>query len=381
MTRTQLVFRNTLRNRRRTILTVASVAVSTCLVAILWATYRYLQAPPEMDRTHLILSVTARTSVTIPLPVSYQSQIAKVPGVAAAMPLFWFDGRYGKDADLVPALALDAQKLLAFLSNWHVPEDQLRAFVGERDALVAGRKVVDKYDWKVGDHVHLRSPNYSDVDLDLILRAVYTSDGDQSMLALHWDYLNEALGHPDKAGQIWVLARSVDDIPHLMNDIDDVFRNAPMETRTQTLKQLVVNFLGWLGNLKDIMLMISTAVVFAVLLVVTNTMAMSIRERTAELAVMRALGFRSRQVLAMLAGEALTISLVGTTLGLALAALVFRLMEGYHIGGAMPAHIRVDAITMALSLLVAVIISLGSTLLPAYRAARLNVAEALRFVG
>ena len=381
MTCAQLVFRNTLRNRRRTILTVASVAVCTCLVAILWATYRYLEAPPEVDRTHLILSVTARTSVTIPLPVSYQSQIAKVPGVAAAMPLFWFDGRYGKDADLVPALALDAQKLLAFLSNWHVPEDQLRAFVGERDALVAGRKVVDKYDWKIGDHVHLRSPNYSDVDLDLVLRAVYTSDSDESLLALHWDYLNEALGHPDKAGQIWVLARSVDDIPHVMDDIDTVFRNYPMETRTQTLKQLVVNFLSWLGNLKEIMLIISGAVVFAVLLVVANTMAMSIRERTAEIAVLRALGFRSRQVLAMLAGEALTISLVGTALGLALAALVFRLMEGYHIGGAMPVHIRVDATTMALSLLAAVIISLGSTLIPAHRAARFNVAEALRFVG
>jgi putative ABC transport system permease protein len=381
MTRTQLVFRNTLRNRRRTILTVASVAVSTCLVAILWASYRYLQAPPEMDRTHLILSVTARTSVTIPLPVSYQSQIAKVPGVAAAMPLFWFDGRYGKDADLVPALAVDAEKLPVFFSNWHLPNDQLRSFIAERDALVAGRKVVDKYDWRIGNHVHLRSPNYSDVDLDLVLRAVYTSDGDESMLALHWDYLNEALGHPDEAGQIWVLARSVDDIPHLMNDIDDVFRNSPTETRTQTLKQLVVNFLSWLGNLKEIMLMISAAVVFAVLLVVTNTMAMSIRERTPELAVMRALGFRSRQVSAMLAGEALTISLTGTTLGLALAALVFRLMEGYHIGGAMPAHIRVDATTMALSLLVAVTIGLGSALLPAYHAARLNVAEALRFVG
>ena len=381
MTCAQLVFRNTLRNRRRTILTVASVAVCTCLVAILWTTYRYLEAPPEVDRTHLILSVTARTSVTIPLPVSYQSQIAKVPGVAAAMPLFWFDGRYGKDADLVPALALDAQKLLAFLSNWHVPEDQLRTFVGERDALVAGRKVVDKYDWKIGDHVHLRSPNYSDVDLDLVLRAVYTSDSDESLLALHWDYLNEALGHPDKAGQIWVLARSVDDIPHVMDDIDTVFRNYPMETRTQTLKQLVVNFLSWLGNLKEIMLIISGAVVFAVLLVVANTMAMSIRERTAEIAVLRALGFRSRQVLAMLAGEALTISLVGTALGLALAALVFRLMEGYHIGGAMPVHIRVDATTMALSLLAAVIISLGSTLIPAHRAARFNVAEALRFVG
>jgi len=361
-------------------LTTASVAVSACLMAILWATYRYLQGPPEMDRTHLILSVTARTSVAMPLPVSYEAQIAKVPGVAAAMPLIWFDGRYGKDEDLVPALAVDAQKLLVFLSNWRVPEDQLRAFVGERNALVAGRKVVDKYGWKIGDHVHLRSPSFG-VGLDLVLRAIFASDSDESMLALHWDYLNEALGRWNKAGQIWVLARSVDDIPHLMNDIDSVFRNAPTETRTQTLKQLVVNFLGWLGNLKEIMLMVSGAVVFAVLLVVANTMAMSIRERTSELAVLRALGFRARHVLAMLAAEALVISLMGTMLGLVLAALVFRLMEGYHIGGAMPSHIRLDGTTIGLSLLVAVVVSLGSTLLPAYRASHLNLAEALRFVG
>ncbi len=381
MTRSQLVSKNLFRNRRRTLLTVASVAASVFLLAIFCATYRYIEAPPELDRTHLILSVTARTSVTMPLPASYEAQIARVPGVAAVMPFFWFDGRYGSEDNIVPAFAIDPEKLLRFFSDWHLPEDQRRAFLDEKDALVGGRKVVEKYGWKIGDHIHLSSPNYFNVQLELVLRGIYTSSGDESMLALHWNYLNDALGRPDKAGQFWVLAQSADDVPRLMKEIDELFRNSPVETRTQTLKQLALNFLSWLGNVKRILLLVSGAVVFAVLLIVANTMAMSIRERTAEIAVLRALGFRTQLVMRLLTAEAVAIALSGAAIGCLSAGAACKLMAGYLIGGAMPAHIQVDVPTVSLTLLVAIAISLGSTLIPAYRASHVNIAQALRFVG
>ncbi len=381
MTQGQLIWRNVLRNRRRTFLTGASVAVSAFLLAIFCATYRYLEAPPELDPTHLILVVFARTSVANPIPVSYQAQIAKVPGVAEVMPVFWFDGRYGSEDNILPALACDAEKLMRFATDWHLPQDQQQAFVGEKDALIAGRKVVKKYGWKIGEHIHLRSPNYLNIPLELVLRGVYASSGDEGMLAFHWDYLNEAMGRPNLAGYFYVLARSADDIPRLMNEIDATFRNSTVETRTQTLKQAALNFLSWLGNVKRILLLVSGAVVFAVLLVVANTMAMSIRERTAEIAVLRALGFRTQQVLRLLTAEAMAISISGTAVGCLFAAAASRRMAEYRIGGALPANIQVDVSTVGVTLLLAIAISLGSTLIPAYRASRANIAQALRFVG
>lgn len=381
MTQVQFVVKNVFRNRRRTLLTVASVAVSVFLLAIFCAVYRYLEAPPELDRTHLILIVSARTSVANPLPLRYGEQMAKLPGVVAVMPTFWFDGRYGREDNIVPALACDVEKLFMIASDWHVTQDQRQEFFGEKDALVAGRKVAEKYGWKIGDHIHLSSPNYFNVQLELVLRAVYTSSGDEGMLAFHWDTLNEALGRPNVAGYFYVLARSADDVPRLMSEIDATFRNSSVETRTQTVKQMALNFLSWLGNVKRIILLVSGAVVFAVLLVVANTMAMSIRERTVEIAVLRALGFRTLQVLRLLTAEAMAISVSGAVIGCLLAAAACKRMEGYHIGGAMPAHIRVDLLTASLTFLVAIAISLGSTLIPAYRASRANIAQALRFVG
>jgi putative ABC transport system permease protein len=380
MTRTQLVVKNVFRNRRRTLLTVASVAVSIFLLAVLSAAYRYIEAPPGTDRWHLVLFVGPRTSLMVPLPLSYGDRIAKVPGVVAVTPLNWFDARYGSDDTLLPAFAADPGKILTFFAEWRLPPDQRQAFMNEKVALVAGRKLADKYGWKLGDHVTLRSPNYH-VALDLILRGVYSSSEEEGMLTFHWDYLNDALGSPNKPGAFWVLARTADDVPRLMKDIDALFRNADVETRTQTMKQFVLSFLAMLGNVKLILLSISAVVVFAVLLIVANTMAMSIRERTSELALLRALGFRTSQVLGLLAAESLAISLAGAATGCLAAGILCLLVRGYRAGGMMPTYIQVDAATVALALSVAAGISLASTLLPAYRAARTSIAQALRFVG
>ncbi len=380
MTRAQWVARNLMRNRRRTFLTVASVAVSVCLLAIFCATYRFIDGPPNLDRTYLVLVVMSRTSVTTPLPVGYGARIARVPGVRAVSPIWWFDARYGNEDNVVPALACDAEKIFLIASDWRLPDDQRRMFLGEKVALLAGRQVAQKYGWKIGDHIHLSSPNYLSVPLDLVLRGIYTSS-DESVMAFHWSYLNEALGRPDKAGYFYVLAQSAEDVPRLMNDIDALFRNSARETRTQTVKQVVLNFLSWLGNVKRILLLVSGAVVFAVLLVVANTMAMSIRERTTEIAVLRALGFRTDQLLRLLTAEAVAISLSGAVIGCLLAAAACQPIKGYYIGGALPADLRVDSTTVGVTMLAAILISLTSTLVPAYRASRANIAQALRFVG
>lgn len=380
MTRAKLVLKNVFRNRRRTYLTVASVAVSVCLLAVFCATYRYLDAPPTPGPFDLVLMVTPRTSMMVSLPLHYQDQIAGLPGVAAVSPVNMVDGYYGGLDAALWAIACDPKTVFRIYADWEMPEEQRRASLGERTALIAGRKMADKYKWKTGDHIHLRSPNYH-VNLDLVLRGIYSSRDDETMLFFHWSYLNEVQGRPDKAGGFWVLARTAEDVPHLTTAIDAEFRNAGVETRTQSMKQFVLDFLAMLGNVKLILLSVSAVVIFAVQLIVANTMGMSVRERTSELAVLRTLGFRKRQVLGMLTAESLAISVSGAALGCLIAAALLALTAGRQIGGAMPLYIQVDVPTLGLALAVSVGIGLLGTMAPAWRASRVNIAEALRFVG
>ena len=380
MTRAGLVVRNLSRNRRRTLLTGGSVAISICLLASFCATYRYMQAPPTPGGFGLLLMVVSRTSLRESLPLHYAQRIARVPGVAAVTPVNMVDALYGGEDKVFFALACDPDTIFQVQNDWRMPEDQRRAVREEKVALVCSRSAAKKHGWKLGDRIQLRSSGYN-ITLDLVLRGIYTSAEDESLMAFHWDYLNEVLGRPNKVGAFWVMARSAEDVPRLMQVIDGEFRNSDAETRTQPMKQFVLDLLSMLGNIKLILLGISAAVVFAVLLIVSNSMGMSIRERSAELAVMRALGFRTRQVLGMLTAESLAIGISGAALGCLAAAILFALASGYQMSGAMPLHIQIDAPTVGVVLIVAVVISLASTLLPAYHASRLSIAQALRFVG
>jgi len=376
----RLVVKNLSRNRRRTLLTAASVAASITLLVVFCATYRYMSAPPTPSGFDLVLMVGPRTSLMVPLPGRYGEQIAKLPGVAAVSPLNMVDVTYGGQETMLWAVASDPETMLKVRPDWRLPQDHLRAFLNEKTALVVGQKIAEKYGWKVGDRVTLRSPGYNIV-LELVLRGIYTSTEDETLLSFHWDYLNDVQGHLNKPGAFWVLAQTPGDVPKLMKEIDAQFRNSDVETRTQPMKQFVLDFLAMLGNVKLILLSVSAAVVFAVLLIVANTMGMVIRERTAEFAVLRALGFRTRQVLGLIAAESLAISLAGAAGGCLTAWLLFTLTAGYQIAGAMPIYIQVDAPTAGLALAVATGIGVFSTLIPAYRAAHVNLAQALRFVG
>jgi putative ABC transport system permease protein len=379
MTRPQLVIKNLLRNRRRTILTFLSIATSITLLAAFCATYRYFDHPLMPSDWRLVLTVSARTSWMIRLPLSYGERIARLPGVAAIAPVNMVDGLYGGHDDFMFALASDPATFFKIYTMWHLPENQLAAYTREKTAAVAGRRTALKYGWKLGDRIHLRSPGYR-VDLDLILRGIYTAE-DESLLGFHWDYLNEAEGRPDTPGAFIVRARTEEDVPRLMQTIDNQFRNGELETRTQPMGQWVLDMLAMIGNVKLIVLSISAAMVFAILLVVANTMGMSIRERTAELAVLRVLGYQPKHLLALLATEALTVSVAGALAGCLAAGTAFALLGGYRVGGAMPIYIKVDAVTVVVVVSVAVGIGLASTLVPAYRTSRMRIAEALRYVG
>jgi putative ABC transport system permease protein len=379
----KLVLRNVLRNPRRSLLTAASVAVSITLLVIFFATYRFLESPPASttDRSHLVLVVTASTSPMQFMPVSYRSRIERLKGVRAVTQVEWIDARYKTEDTVVASFSLDPQVLFTFFPDWKLPSEEKEQFMREKVAAIAGRSTASKYGWKVGDHIHVSSPSYSGIGVDLIVRGIYDSHEEQSYLVFHWDYFNDCLGSPNLTALFWILADSADDMPGVMKAVDEQFRDETVQTRTQTVKQVVLNFISWLGNVKLILVSISGAVTFAVLLIAANAMAMSIRERTRELAVLRALGFPADFLLTMLMGESLLISLAGASSGCLAAWAICRAVSGYALGGLLRVNLKTGLPGALAALGVAVLTSLASTLIPAYYASRMRVAEALRYVG
>jgi putative ABC transport system permease protein len=374
---TGLVLHNLLRNPRRTILTTASVAASVLLLATLFGAYRFISGPTRLDRSHLVLMVRPATSGMLPLPVSYRERIAALPGVSAVTPFNWVGVEYGGQDAQVHGFACDPGVILRIFSNWRLSLEETRAFIRDKTALIAGEETAARFGWKVGQSVTLR-PLGGLPPLELVLRGIYTSDGMDAPLVFHWDYWNEIQRLRDSTTGFWVLASDPAALTGLMRGIDATFRNSPAQTKTETLKQIVLDFLGRLGNVKVMLLGISCAVLFTVLLIVANSMAMTIRERTAEIAVLRALGFRPHQVLGLLTAESFIITLVGSLIGSLGALGVFHAAVSFRIGGAMPVGLEFDLATAGFILAVATGVSLVSTWLPAKQVARLNIAVALR---
>jgi putative ABC transport system permease protein len=365
------------------LLTAAGVAVTFALLVIFFAAYRFLESPPASttDRSHLILVVTASTSPIELLPVSYRSRIERLKGVRAVTQVFAVDAMYKTEDTVIAAFSLDPEVLFTFFPDWRLPPAEKEQFMHEKVAAIAGRNTANKHGWKVGDHIHVSSPSYFGAAVDLILRGIYDSPEEQSYLVFHWDYFNDSLGSPNLTGLFWILADSAEDMPALMKAVDEQFRDEPVQTRTQTVKQVVLNFISWLGNVKLILLSVSAVVVFAILLIVANTMAMSIRERTTELAVLRALGFSTNTLLALLTAESLVLCLVGVSTGCLAAWVICRAVAGYALMGGLLVNLEIGLPGALSALAVATLTSLLSTVVPAYRASRLSVAEALRYVG
>jgi putative ABC transport system permease protein len=315
------------------------------------------------------------------MPVSYRSRIEGLKGVRAVTQVDWIDARYKTEDTVVASFGLDPQVLFTFFPDWKLPSEEKEQFMHEKVAAIAGRSTASKYGWKVGDHIHVSSPSYFGVGVNLIVRGIYDSREEQSYLVFHWDYLNDSRGSPNLTGLFWILADSADDMPALMKAVDAQFRDETVPTRTQTVKQVVLNFLSWLGNVKLMLLSISAVVTFAVLLIVANAMAMSIRERTTELAVLRALGFSTNTLLTLLTAESLVICLVGGSIGCLAAWAICRAVAGYALGGFFLLNLEIGLPGVLSALGAAVLTSLASTLVPAYRASRMSLAEALRYTG
>ncbi|MFN3326772.1 MAG: ABC transporter permease [Bryobacteraceae bacterium] len=378
------VLKSSLRNKRRSVLTLLSIAASLCILGVLMGSYYAFYLTDASEEQALRLVVRNRVSLANVIPRSYQQTIAAIPGVQSVTILQWFGGTYKDNRD--PAnffgrIAIEPDKFFEIFTEYRIPEEQKRAFLAERQACVVGRKTADRLNFRIGDRITFVGDIFP-VTLELIVRGIYDSDRDNENLYFHYDLLNESLsgqGMRDVVSTFAVRVHSIDDIPVVSKAIDDRFRNSPQQTKTETEKAFEVSFLAFLGNVKAFLMLICAAVTFTILLVSGNTMAMSVRERIREVGILKTLGFTRGKILGLILGESAVLSVLGGLLGLLLANGVFALMrQGPSMFGDVN-RFRLSAPVAAACIGVALFVGLVSSLWPAMTASRKSIVEALRY--
>ncbi|MGH9402941.1 MAG: ABC transporter permease [Terriglobia bacterium] len=325
-----LMWKNALRNSRRTVLTILSIAVSIFLISTLEAIITAIYHPANTQGSTQLTLVTHRaTGITQAMPASYRERIASVPGVKDVIAQNWFGGQYIDASNFFANFAVDTDQFAQVFDEYHIAPDQLAAWKNERTAALVGKELMDKYHWTLGQTITLKGTIYP-VNPELTIRGLYTDPTDPSQeltLYFHYDYLNEMLDESSQVGSFTVRVDNAPDVPKVAERIDAVFHNSPFETKTETVEAFRLGFVSMLGNLNFLLSAISLAVVFTILLIVGNTMAMSIRERTGEVAVLKTLGFRRKTILWLLVGEAVLVALIGGVVGAVGAKLVYAFIQ------------------------------------------------------
>lgn len=377
-----LIFRNAVRNRRRSSLTILSIAAGFCLLGVLMAMYRMFFLTEATPEEALRLLVRNRVSITHWLPRSYKARIKAIPGVVEVATFQYFGGVY-KDSREVknnfPRFGVDAAEFVRIYREYAAPEDQQRNFVRNRSACLLGRTLANNLGLKVGDRVHIKGDIFP-VDLDLVVEAIYDSKVNNEGFFFHFEYLTEGMRFRDFAGMYVLLVDQPASVSRVTSAIDSMFRNSTAQTKTESEQAMQLTFLSYLGNVKLFLLAVCTALTLAVLMVTANTMGMSVRERIREAGVLKTLGFTSRDVLSIFLGEAVLIALAGALIGLGLATGILAALRSVPSFLVDMQRFQMPLGVAALSLLLAAAEGLVSAWVPARSAARLAIVDALKTV-
>ncbi|HKA01905.1 MAG TPA: FtsX-like permease family protein [Candidatus Solibacter sp.] len=377
-----LILKNCWRNRRRTILTVISIGVSMCLLGVMITMYTafYLSNPTPEEATRLV--VRNRISLTQPMPQSYQAALRQMPGVTEVMIANWFGGTY-KDArdpkNQFARFAVEPEKIFKVYGEFQIPEGERKAFEHDRAGCVIGRDLARIHNLKVGDKIPLTGDIYPG-QYEFTVRGIFDYKGNSQIMYFNKEYIEQTM--PERRrGQVGMYYVKLDDPAKsgaIAKAIDEQYRNSPTQTKTEDEHAFAVGFLSLLGNVKLFLAAISAAVMFTILLVSANTMAMSVRERVREIGVLKTLGFTSGSVLGLVLGEACAISLVGGAIGYGISTFLMQLVVKSPFGGFLPPLPVVDPRGVITCLIVAASIGLISSLIPALGASRLSIVAALR---
>jgi putative ABC transport system permease protein len=383
MTLTRFVSKNAFRNKRRSILTVISIAFSLLLLTLMMTLWRSFYLDNGSAESNLRLITRHKVSLTFNLPGYYREKIRSTPGVVAVVPTSWFGGLYKDDKpeNFFAQFGTDPEEFFKVYRDITITPKEVSDWQHDRQGVVVDDTLANKYGWKLGDRIVLKGTIYP-VDLELYIRGIFHSVPDDKSVYFNAKYVEESVSwFKGKAGTFGILADSPEDVSKVAAAVDDNFRNAPEPTKTESEKAFGLEFVAMMGNVKAFILSICAAVVFATLLVSANTMAMSIRERTREVAVLKTLGFTRRAVLGLFVGEAVALSLVGGIVG-ALGAymfvyLIIHAMQSVGFFIILPVSFG----TIVIAMVVAGVVGLVSAAVPSYHASQVNIVDGLRHIG
>lgn len=381
MTLSRFITKNAFRNKRRSILTVLSIAFSLLLLTLMMTIWRAFYLDEGSAESAERLVVRHRVSLTFALPGFYREKIRTVPGVVAVVPVSWFGGIYKdqKPENFFAQFGTDPEEFFKVFRDMKMPEDQQIAWRRDRQGVIVDDTLAKKYGWKIGDRIVLQGTIYP-VDLELYVRGIFSSSPDNKSVYFNTKYVEEAVSwFKGQAGTFSILADSPKDVSTIASSVDDMFRNSPQPTKSESEKAFGLEFVAMLGNVKAFILMICSAVVFATLLVSANTMAMSIRERTREVAVLKTLGFTRNRVLSLFVSEALALALAGGFIGVAFAyGLIYGISQSPYMSFY---NMKVTVGMWFAALMISAIVGLASSLFPSYHASQVNIVDGLRHIG
>ena len=379
----RLIFANLFRKKVRLLLTLGSFAVAMFLFAFLAVIKDAFGRGADVAGADRLVIIN-RVSIIQPLPLSYRDKIMRIPGVKAITHNNWFGGVYQDEKNFFPQYVIDVENQRKVVPELIVPDDQWANFLQDRQGAVVGASLAKRFGWKIGDHIPIKNALFGgattwDFNIDGIYHGKRPQD-DESQFWFQWDYFEERMPQSYKGNAGWYVLKldNPDDAPRVAKAIDDMFANSPYETKTETESAFAASWVKQFGNIELLILSIGFVVFFTLLLVTGNTMAISVRERTAELAVLKAIGFSDRSVLFFVLGEALLIALFGGLLGLALAIVAVPLLTT-ALNGLLP-NLILSYTTLAWGLVFALLVGAASGLLPGIGAMRLRVVDALRRV-
>jgi putative ABC transport system permease protein len=377
-----LIFANLFRKKVRLTLTVGSFAVALFLFMFLAVVDKAFNLGTDLASAKRLVTIN-RVSIIQPIPLSYDDKIARLPGVGLVTHYNWFGGVYQDEKNFFPQYVIDPATERQVYPEFIVPEDQWNNFLKERRGVIVGARTAKRFGWKIGDRIPLKETIWGGGAWEFIIDGIYHGrrpQDDDTQFWIQWDYFEERVPQRAKGLVGWyvVLLDSPDNAPRVAKAIDNEFANSPYETKTETESAFAASWVKQFGNIRLLILCVGAVVFFTLLLVTGNTMAISVRERTSELAVLKAIGFKDGAVLILVLAESMLIALVGGALGLGMAALAVPKLENV-LASILPIIVVPKWAPLG-GLAFALATGLASGLLPGLGAMRMRVVTALRRV-
>ena len=381
----KLFFRNAFRHKLRTGLTILGITIAILAFGMLRTMVSAWYAGVEASSANRLVIRNA-ISLVFPLPLAYKDKLRQVSGVTLVSWGNWFGGVYIEEKNFFPNFAVDPRSFLGLYPEYLIPDMQRASFLSDRKGAVAGKKVADKFGWKVGDTVTLKGTIFPG-NWEFTIRAIYRGKDrsvDETQFFFHWDYLDETMKKttPRRAGQVGYYIIGIAN-PNLAGEvsaaIDATFKNSLAETLTETEKAFQMSFVSMTEAILVAIQLVSIVIIVIIMAVVANTMAMTARERIGEYAVFKTLGFGGWFIAGLIFGESLLISLLGTAIGIGLTFPVAAAFADY-LGTYFPIFF-VERTTIFMDLAAGVLVGVVAALFPTWRAVRIRIADGLRRIG